>query len=174
MVFLCYHTPTAAKPAEAKPLEIFLQMDLIGTFTILCSLICYILALQWGGVTKAWASADVIGTLVGWLLLLGAFVVVEWWQGERAMIVPRLLKRRAIWTGSVFIFLFIPPSTSTPSFLFSRLSGSCSLNSANFLLIYYLPIYFQAIGNTSAIGSGIRNLPLILGTCKSTLSLFND
>lgn len=42
-----------------------------------------------------------------------------------------------------------------------------SLNAANFLITYYLPIYFQAIDGVSPTDSGIRNLPLILGVCKS-------
>ena len=80
-------------------------MDLIGTFTFMASLICYILALEWGGVTKAWSSPDVIGTLIGWLLLLIAFVAVQRWQSDRAILVPRLLKQRVVLTCCVFIFL---------------------------------------------------------------------
>lgn len=41
-----------------------------------------------------------------------------------------------------------------------------SLNSSNFLLIYNLPVYFQAIANASPMGSGIRNLPLMLASCN--------
>lgn len=38
-----------------------------------------------------------------------------------------------------------------------------TLGSFFLVLIYYLPIWFQAVKGTSAVGSGIRNLPLILG-----------
>lgn len=105
VVLLFYRTPGAAQPVKASPLEIFLQMDLIGIFTIMTSLICYILALEWGGVTKAWSSADVIGTLIGWLLLLIAFIAIQWWQSARAILVPRILLQRTVLTCCVFIFL---------------------------------------------------------------------
>ncbi|KAI1380491.1 putative MFS transporter [Hypoxylon crocopeplum] len=67
----------------------------IGGVTIACMLIffrtpahakvlCFFLALQWGGVTKLWNSADIIGLLVGCVLLLSAFAVNEWYQGDRS------------------------------------------------------------------------------------------
>jgi len=31
-----------------------------------------------------------------------------------------------------------------------------------FVLLYYIPIYFQAVRNTTAANSGIRNLSLII------------
>lgn len=31
-----------------------------------------------------------------------------------------------------------------------------------FVILYYLPIYFQSVFGVSAIGSGVRNLPLII------------
>jgi hypothetical protein len=33
-------------------------------------------------------------------------------------------------------------------------------------LVYYVPIYFQAILGTSAQDSGVRNLPYIIGSSK--------
>jgi hypothetical protein len=60
------------------------------------------------------------------------------------------------------------------------------LGSAFNIMIYYLPVWFQAVQGASAIESGIRNLPLILslvifsiiagigvsveGHCKCTLT----
>lgn len=80
-------------------------MDFPGLVTLLASIICFVLALQWGGVTKAWGSADVVGTLVGWIVLLVVFVIIQKYQGERALIVGRILKNRNILACCVFIFL---------------------------------------------------------------------
>lgn len=80
-------------------------MDLPGLVTLLSSIICYVLALQWAGVTEAWGSADVVGTLVGWIALLLVFAVIQYFQGERALIVGRTLKSRNILACCVFIFL---------------------------------------------------------------------
>jgi len=49
-------------------------MDLPG---ITGALVCYIFALQWGGVAKPWGSADVVGTLVSFGVLTIAFIVCE-------------------------------------------------------------------------------------------------
>ncbi|KUL92144.1 hypothetical protein ZTR_02273 [Talaromyces verruculosus] len=48
---------------------------------------------------------------------------------------------RFIWAGSLFQFFFA---------------------GAYFLILYYLPIYFQSIQNVSAIESGVRNLPIVI------------
>ncbi|KZF23703.1 MFS multidrug transporter-like protein [Xylona heveae TC161] len=141
LIFLLFSTPKTARPVEATLLEKFLQMDLFGTFTILAAVVCYLLALQWGGTTKAWSSSDVIGTLVGFGLITILFVIVEWFQGDRALLMPRLLKNRTIAVGCAYAFFL----------------GGCF-----FTLLYYLPIYFQAVSGVSAAQSGIRNLSLVL------------
>lgn len=81
------------------------QMDLIGTFTIMAAVTCLLLALQWGGVSKSWSSADVIGTLVGFCLISGAFVILEYVQGDRALLVPHILRKRVVYVGCLVSFL---------------------------------------------------------------------
>lgn len=43
-----------------------------------------------------------------------------------------------------------------------------SIAGSFYILLYYLPIYFQAVKGVDAIQSGIRTLPLILGMSKET------
>lgn len=141
IVFFFFHDPKAAKPVEATWKEKALQMDPIGVVLVMSAIISFTLALQYGGQTKPWNSSTVIGLIVGWGLLLIALVFWEIYQGDRAMIEPRVFKQRFIWAGACFQFFFA---------------------GAYFILLYYLPIYFQSIDNTSAIGSGVRNLPLVI------------
>ena len=136
-----FQTPKQAKPVQASLREKILQLDLSGSAILLCSVVCLILALQWGGTTKPWNSADVIGTLVGFGVLLIAFAINEQILGERALFVRRIMKQKTLIVMSAFI---------------------CFVGGAFFLWLYYLPIYFQSIKGTSASQSGIRNLPLIL------------
>jgi hypothetical protein len=42
------------------------------------------------------------------------------------------------------------------------------------VLVYYLPIYFQAILGCTAIESGIRNLALVVPVCKLYLENYID
>ena len=115
-------------------------MDFPGTTLVMGASVCLLLALQYGGVTHSWKSGMVIGLLVGFGLMVIALTIVEVWQGERAMLTPRLVRQRTIWVNSVWGFFFA---------------------GAYFVTLYYLPIYFQSVDNRSAIGSGVRNIPLI-------------
>ena len=124
-------------------------MDLVGTAMIMGALVTYILALQYGGQTKAWDSSDVIGLIVGFVIIYIAFSVWEYFQGERAIVVPRLFKQRPVGISCVYAFFF---------------SGSY------FLVIYYLPIYFQSVHNISPAMSGVENLPLILAVTVAMIS----
>lgn len=125
-----------------------LQLDPIGIVLILSAVICYILALQWGGITKAWNSSTIIGLFVGFALLMVCFCIDQWLLDERAMLPKRLLKNRYIYQGMAF---------------------SITIAGTYFLVLYFLPIYFQVIDNVSPIESGVRNLPLIIAITLATI-----
>jgi hypothetical protein len=163
LILLLFKPPSSAKPVAASWKEIFLQLDLPGTFVILASLVCFLLATQWSGVTRAWDSPSVIAlwALFGGLVL--AFIAIQIWQKERAALVPRILGQQAIAGVCAFAFLYDPSSKVQ---LILVLTGPTSQNGTNFLVTYYLPLYFQAIDGASATQSGIYNLPLILGSCE--------
>jgi MFS family permease len=105
-VLLFFRTPPHAKPITKKPLrEMILSFDPLGVVLLVASLICYFIVLQWGGIVKAWNSADVIGLIIGWLLLSAAFAVNEWWQEDRALVVLRMWKARSIAGVCAFVLL---------------------------------------------------------------------
>lgn len=105
-ILFFFQTPAHAKVSQKAPLkEILLSFDPIGTVTFLASLICYFLALGWGGTEKSWNSPTIIGLLVGWILLTVVFFVNEAWQGEKALFVLRLMKMKDIFVGCVYLFL---------------------------------------------------------------------
>ncbi|THW05582.1 MFS general substrate transporter [Aureobasidium pullulans] len=141
IVFIFFRVPHTAKPAQASMREKLLQLDLAGACLMMGLIVCYILALQYAGQTHPWKSGQVIGLLIGFVAIVAVFISWEIFQKERAMIVPRLFMKRSVWVGSVFMFFF---------------------GGAYFTLLYYLPIYFQSIHNTSPIGSGVRMLALII------------
>ena len=140
-IFFLFQAPPAAKPVSATLKEKILQMDPVGICMVMGAIVSFVLAVQYGGQSKAWNSSEVIGLLVGFAAITAVFVLWELYQGERAMIVPRLFKKRTVGISSVFCFLF------TGSYL---------------LAIYYLPIYFQSVFGLSPTMSGVDNLPLIL------------
>ena len=108
IILFIFKSPKGSVSEEAHRASYYeklLQMDLIGAAFIMAAVVCLLLALQWGGVTKPWKSSGVIGTIVGFAVISLAFCAVEWWQGDRALILPRILKKRVIWSGSAFSFL---------------------------------------------------------------------
>ena len=100
-----YKVPKGVKPAEATLQGKILQMDIPRSLVMVCAVICYLLAMQWGGVMKSWGSAEVVGTLVGSVLLLLLFLAVAWYQDDKALLLGRILKRWTVALGCAFSFL---------------------------------------------------------------------
>ncbi|KAK8102080.1 hypothetical protein PG984_015226 [Apiospora sp. TS-2023a] len=138
---LAFRPPKAASPASATPKEKLLQMDIPGAVLICAAIVCFTLALRWGGVEKAWDDSNVVGTLVATLVFLILFGLDQRFQGERALIMPSFLRNRVLVVGAVFEFL---------------IAGCFNL------ALFYLPIYFQAVRGVSAVSSGIWLIPVIL------------
>jgi MFS transporter, DHA2 family, glioxin efflux transporter len=91
IIIVFFRPPNAAKSAKASMREKILQLDLVGATLMMCLIVCYILALQYGGQTHSWKSSVVIGLLVGFVLITATFIMWEVYLKERAMIVPRLV-----------------------------------------------------------------------------------
>nr|POE75125.1 putative efflux pump gsfj [Quercus suber] len=149
IILIFFQTPSAAKPQVATLRQKLLHLDPIGAALVMAFVVCYLLAMQDGGSKYPWSSAHEVGLLVGSALIVGTFVLWEWYQRDTAMFPFRLAKQRIYIVESVFSFFY---------------SG------AYYLVLYYLPIYFQSIDNASAQGSGVRNLPLIVAVVISMLA----
>lgn len=141
LILLFFQSPKAAKPIQASWRERILNVDPIGVILTMSLITCFILAFEYGGQSRAWDSSVVIGLLVGFVVILGTLLIYEYHQGERAMFVWRLFKKRSLWAPAAYIFF---------------LAGSY------FVLLYYLPIYFQSIKGSNPVGSGVRNLPMVI------------
>ncbi|TKX25777.1 MFS transporter-like protein 32 [Elsinoe australis] len=131
-------------PRWDLPLAVkFFELDLYGVIVLIPSIVCILLALQFGGSTYGWNSWRVILLLVMFAVLFGVFIGIQFWQGDRATVPPSVIKVRTMWACGLYAFFFF----------------------GSFLSItYYLPIWFQAIKGNSATQSGINNLPFLLGT----------
>ena len=117
------------------------QLDPLGTACFLPSIVCLLLALQWGGSTYAWKSGRIIALLVLFGVLLIAFLAIQAWKPETATVPPRIIGQRSVAAGVWF---------------------SLCVGASLMLLVYYLPLWFQAIRGVSAVKSGIMNIPLVL------------
>ncbi len=76
------------------------EIDLLGAFFLICSIICLLLALQWGGSTYPWNDSRVYGCIIGFGLLVAVFVGLQVKQGDRATIPTRIfLRQRTVFTS---------------------------------------------------------------------------
>ncbi|KAA8643792.1 hypothetical protein EYZ11_005714 [Aspergillus tanneri] len=141
MIILFLTVPGDTSSHDVPFLDQLKQMDLPGTILIFPCVICLLLALKWGGTQYPWANGRIIGLFVVSGVLAIIFVAVQIRSGDRATIPPRLFKKRNIWGSVAF--------------------GSCIV-ACFFVMLYYIPIWFQAIKGASPIKSGVMNLPMVL------------
>ena len=147
ILIVILHIP-GAKAADTLWWDQVKQLDPIGAVFFVSGIVCLLLALQWAGSTYPWSDGRIIALLVLFGLLIIAFIFLQVWKPDTATIPPRIVKNRSIiavmWTQLMF--------------------GASMID-----MLYYVPIWFQAIKNVSAIQSGINSLPLILGLVVSSI-----
>jgi len=136
-------------PLEMTPLKTKLRnLDLLGFSLFAGSSLMLLLALQWGGVVYDWKSSAVIGLLVGFGVVFMIFIGSQWYIGDMALIPPKLFHYRTV------ILAF----------------GACLLGPGGVAtIIYYLPIWFQAVQGATPISSGIRYLPSVLSDVLTSI-----
>ncbi|KAL8794655.1 MAG: hypothetical protein Q9195_002851 [Heterodermia aff. obscurata] len=97
-----------------------------------------LLALQWGGIQYGWSSSRIIGLIVGAGVEFVLFIGWQAYKSDDALIPPSLIGQRTV----------------AASF-----SATFCLSVTLFVHSYYLPYWFQAIQNRSAISSGVASIP---------------
>lgn len=124
------------------------EIDFIGAAFLLPSVICLLLALQWGGNKYPWNSSKIIGLFVGFAVLIIIFAGIQFKQQDRGTIPPRIIRKRSVWAACSFGAFF---------------------GGAFFVMAFYIPIYFQSIKGSSAVHSGIQLLPLMISVVVSSI-----
>lgn len=107
LILLSFTPPVSARPVPASLSEILLQLDPVGILAALVALVCFLLVTEWAGISRAWDSGAVIACLVVFVVMTAVFIGIQFWQGERAALVPRILTNRVIFGVSWFAFLCV-------------------------------------------------------------------
>lgn len=71
------------EPLKLTVREKLLKMDFGGTILFIASIVCLFLALQWGGNDVPWSNPRPWGLLLGFALLLIAFIILQIHMGEK-------------------------------------------------------------------------------------------
>jgi len=143
VIGIFFPEPHRERPAEQTWAKTILKFDPFGTAVFMPAIVCLLLALQWGGTTYEWDSWRIILLFVLFGVLIVAFIFIQFKMQDNGTVPPRIIKKRTVWASAIFIFA----------------SGAAFLGT-----VYYLPIWFQAVKGTTAVKSGINNIPMLLAT----------
>ena len=126
-------------------------IDYLGMLFITIGASCLVLATSWGGTTYPWGSPTIIGLFIVGALGLVVFVAVE--RRAVAPILPmRLFNERVFWTCCALSFVV----------------GFAMMGS-----ITFLPTFLQYVNGVSAMSSGVRMLPMVLGLMATAITSGN-
>ena len=123
------------------------RVDLRGAATLSTAIVCLLLAGVWGGDQYPWGSATIIGLLISSVVLAAVFVWIEL-RVDEPVIAPRLIRNRAL-VVSIVLAGFNTVVFQAP--------------------ILYIPLFLQTVHVTSATGSGIAIVPLMVGMAVGSI-----
>lgn len=129
--------PSTVWPLKKK----FDGIDSVGCVLLAGSITMLLIAVQFGGVKYIWNSSVIIGLFVGFGVSLVLFVYWQMIRGENALIPPSIFAFRNTWLISIGSMFGAGPFQ---------------------IVIYWLPIWFQAVLGVSPVASGVRYLPTVI------------
>ncbi|KAF7563914.1 hypothetical protein G7046_g198 [Stylonectria norvegica] len=124
------------------------HLDPLGALMLIPAVVCLVLALQWGGSEYAWKSWRIIVLLVLSGILAIAFALVQALMPDTATVAPRVILQRSVASG----------------FLYQTCMGGAMM-----VVVYWIPIWFQAIKNASPVKSGEMTIPLLLSQSLASI-----
>ncbi|KAF1964989.1 MFS general substrate transporter [Bimuria novae-zelandiae CBS 107.79] len=141
-VFLpLFHVKASATEKTTLAEKIY-SLDALGFTLFAGTVTMLLLALQWGGVVYSWGSSLIIGLFVGFGVGLVLFIGWQIRMQDNALIPPALISNnRNVWLICVSSFFVNGPFQT---------------------LVYWLPIWFQAVLGVSPTQSGIRYSPTVI------------
>ncbi|KAG0291755.1 hypothetical protein BGZ96_004871 [Linnemannia gamsii] len=118
------------------------RIDFLGALSLVAGLVLLLLALNWGGSTHPWNSGIIIGLLCGGAAVILVFLLIEWKQAIEPIMPFHLFKTR----------------TNV-----ACLSSAFFLGAVFFIIMFYMPLYFQIVRLRSATAAGLEMLPIVAG-----------
>jgi MFS family permease len=148
LIAFIFKSPHVDKKASVSFKERLNQLDLFGMAILIIGVVSILLAYQWGGSQYEWGNARVIALFILGGVLLVAFVFIQIWKQENATVPPRISRQLTMTFGLLYTFC---------------------IGSAFFIMMCFVPVWFQAVRETSATESGVRTLPMILAVVTGAM-----
>lgn len=124
------------------------RIDFLGALSLVVGLALLLLALNWGGSVHPWNSGIIIGLLCGGTAVILVFLLIEWKQAIEPIMPFRLFETRTN---------------------IACLSSSFFLGAVFFIVMFYMPLYFQIVRHRSATAAGLEMLPIVAGLLISSI-----
>lgn len=124
------------------------RLDLPGCVLFSASVIMLLIAIDWGGVTYAWGSSTIISLVWGAPFVFCIFLFWEYRRGPTSLLPLGIFRNPIICCAA---------ATSIMSY------------GGLYVIIMYLPLWFQAVKDVSPLTSGVDYLPSVATTTISTV-----
>src|SRR5258708_5730087 len=127
------------------------RIDYIGCLLIALGTVPMLLGFTWAGTTYPWLSLQILGLIIGGVVVLGLFVAYEIWLERRnasPIIEPTLFKNSIFSVSSLITVIFG-----------MGLFGSIS----------FIPLFVQGVQGSSATNSGVILMPLMLAAMATSI-----
>lgn len=124
------------------------RIDFPGAALMAGSILALLVPLELGGQEYPWNHPVVIGLLVAAVVAGAAFFLFETYCAKEPVFPPRLLLVRNVWTSYSVMLL---------------------QTSAQFGIIYTVPVYFQISARASATSAGLHLVPAFVGNVSGGL-----
>ena len=145
-----FRSPQAsARLASLPAKEKLKRMDPIGTVMFVGAVTCLLLALQWGGQTYPWSGGRIVALLVLFGIAFIGWIAWQVYLGPVATIPRNIIGQRSMAFASFYSF---------------------AQGGVNFGILYYAPLWFQAVKGHSAARSGLDIVTFIIGLTVTMLA----
>ncbi|KAJ2305799.1 hypothetical protein IWW55_001752 [Coemansia sp. RSA 2706] len=117
------------------------RVDFLGSLVLIGGVVLLLLGLTWGGKTYAWGSPRIVCLLVFGVVLLGAFIVVEWRVALAPTVPVHLFRNRNVALCVLSQFF---------------------MGVGMYATMFFIPIWYTIVKNSSSIAAGLHLLPFLL------------
>ena len=136
---------SAVLPASVRRASV--SIDYLGAAVLTGAISLLILLTTWGGNEVAWTSPTMVAMVVGFAVLIGAFIAIERRAVEPILPLRLFRMRTFVLSGGIAMLLGI----------------------SMFAAINFLPVFLQTVNGASATDSGLLLVPLMTGVLGASV-----
>ncbi len=140
---LLFAFPRLSRDGSKRP-----SIDYLGAVTLILGVVPILLGLSWAGRDYAWTSPTILALLGGGTAVMIAFFFIET-RAKEAILPPRLLKNRIVWTSA---------------------TAATLISMGMFGTALFIPLFIQAVVGTSATKSGAVVTPMMFAMIISSVT----